>query len=163
MDSMNKQLSSIPNWAKVTAFASVPAAAGFAAARFIDGYHSWLSLGPGGLPSNIKGFLINLILTFSIAQRDTKSLDVYDRPDKTAGWKESTDEEKSKGKQPYLEGELPPRTGPESFAVHWVAPQRELKLNQYSDPKVKEVRLPDHEILALVLMHTGLSQSVSKH
>ena len=138
----------MPSWAKVITLAALPAA-GFGAARFIDEYRAWLALGPGGLPYTVTGFLINLLMTTLIAKKDTKSLEVYDRPEKSAGWDQSTYDEKTKAKRSYLNGNLPQRSGPESKALHWTAPQRERTVDQYLDPKVKEVSTMTEEISSL--------------
>ena len=132
--------STTPNWIKLVTFAGLPAA-GFGLARFLDGYQDWLRLGPGGLPYNTTGFLVNLLLTALLAKRETKSLEVYSHPEKSPGWDQSTNDEKTKAKRSFLNDSLPHRSAPESEALHWVAPQREWPADQYMDPKLKEVSL----------------------
>ena len=89
----------------------------------------------------MMGFTINLLMTALMAKNETKSLEVYNRPEKSAGWDQSTDEEKTKAKRSFLNGNLHQRSAPASKALHFVAPQRERSVDQYLDPKLNEVSI----------------------
>jgi hypothetical protein len=141
MDALTQQWTSTPTWAKVITLAAFPAT-GYAIARFLDEYRDWRAVGPGGLPHNVRGFLMNLLLASILAKKETKSLEVYDQPEKNAnGWKHLSDEEKAKAKKSYFKTPLEQRKGKESKALHFVAPQRERKIEdlKFVDPAVQEV------------------------
>ena len=147
METLNKQWSSIPNWAKIITFIALPAA-GFGVARFLDEYRSWFAMGPGGLPHNLRGFLTNLAMTALCAKKETKSLGVYDDAEKCApDWKKASNEEQTKAKQSYLATSLPQRDGPESRALYFTAPQRERNSGEYFDPKLKQKYLQEYQSL----------------
>jgi hypothetical protein len=143
MDALSQQWASAPSWAKLVTLAALPAT-GYAIARFLDEYRDWRAVGPGGLPYNVRGFIMNLLLTGIIARKETKSLGMYDQPEKyAAGWKQTSDEEKRKAKQSFLKAPLKQREGVESNALHFVAPQRERNMDdlKFVDPAIQEVRL----------------------
>lgn len=48
------------------------------AVGFIDGYRRWLALGAGGLPYNLKGYLMNLVAEWTFAEGDTVGLEIYE-------------------------------------------------------------------------------------
>lgn len=139
MESIAAQWNQAPNWAKTTTFIALPAA-GFVTARFIDGYQAWLNLGPGGLPYNVTGYLLTLLGTALFARSDTKSLGMYERPEKyMASWKQASSAEKKNVEKTFLQGSLPEREGPRAAAIHYAAPQREKNADEYIDPDLAKV------------------------
>lgn len=139
METLNEKWSSISRGAKLLSVIALPAA-GYGVARFLDEYRAWLAMGPGGLPHNILGFSINILITVGFARKETKSTWMYDEPEKYAtGWKEASDDEKEKAKKSFLKTSLPQRSGRESKALHFNAPQREKNIGDYFDPTLKEV------------------------
>lgn len=139
MDGVIAQWNQAPNWAKVTTFVALPAA-GFITAQFVDGYRSWLNLGPGGLPYDIRGYLITLLGTALFARSDTKSLGMYEQPEKySAQWKQASSAEKKNAGKSFLQGSLPERKGPRAAAIHYCAPQREKNADEYIDPELAKV------------------------
>jgi hypothetical protein len=141
MESLNEQWSRIPGWAQVATLIALPAT-GYIAARIRDEYQGWLNLGPGGLPYSLKGFVTNLFVTAVFARNDTKSTELYDRPDKHAvGWKEATSDERARAGKSFLQRPLPQRLGPPSESIHYCAPQRQRNANEYFDSELKKVSL----------------------
>lgn len=141
MDILTQQWNSAPTWAKLVTLSALPLT-GYVLARFQDEYNSWLTVGPGGLPRDLRGFLVHLLLAGTIAKKETKSLGVYDRPEKHAkGWKQLNEEEKAREMKSYLKAPLKRREGKESNALHFVAPQRERKVDdlKFLDPTIQEV------------------------
>lgn len=45
---------------------------------FLGGYRRWLALGAGGLPYNLKGYVMNLVVEWRFAEGDTVGLGVYE-------------------------------------------------------------------------------------
>ena len=81
-------------------------------------------------------------MTGALAKKETKSLGVYDQPEKNAkGWKQLSDEEKARAKKSYLKAPLEQRKGEESNALHFVVPQRERNIEdlKFVEPAVQEV------------------------
>ena len=79
--------------------------------------------------------------TAMLSFKDTIALDMYEKPEKYAsGWKEATDDEKTKARKSFLNGSLPQRQGPRAKALHFCAPQRERSIDTYIDPDLKQVR-----------------------
>ena len=142
MDSLTQQWTSAPVWIKFVALAALPTT-GYAIGRFMDEYQDWLNVGPGGLPYNIRGFMMNLLLTGTLAKNETKSLEMYQQPEKHAsGWRQATEDERRKAQQSFLKTALAHREGKESNAMHFVAPQRERNIDdlKYIDPEVMGVK-----------------------
>ena len=139
MDAIATRWSQAPNWAKLTALMALPTA-GFLSARAMDDYRRWLNLGPGGLPHDIRGYLITMLITALLARSDTKSLDMYDRPEKfSSGWKQASSEEKANAQKSFLNSCLPERNGPRAAAIQYCAPQREKNADEYIDPDLAKV------------------------
>lgn len=95
--------------------------------------------------------MMNLLMTATLARKDTKSLGMYKHPEKySPGWKQASDEEKAKAKQSYLKGELKKREGKESNALYFVAPQRETNADniKYFDPELQKAYLDAYNSLA---------------
>lgn len=116
---------------------------------FVNDYHRWRAIGPGGLPYNPGGYIINLITTLLFAKTDTKSLEIYKNPARYAvGWKKASDDEKAKAQITYVDSPMPWRSGPQAKALGYNAPQRERNANDANesvDLKVKVVSLPSTE------------------
>lgn len=141
MDALTQQWNSAPTWAKLVSLSALPLT-GYALARLQDEYTSWLAVGPGGLPRDLRGFLAHLLLAGTIAKKETKSLGVYEQPEKHArGWKQLSGEEKVREMKSYLKAPLKQRRGKESNALHFVAPQRERNVDdlKFLDPAIQEV------------------------
>lgn len=146
MDALTQQWNSAPTWAKIVTLAALPVT-GYATARFFDEYRDWKAVGPGGLPRNIGGFIVTLLMAGVLAKKETKSLDMYDRPEKySSAWKKLSEEEKARAKTSYLKAPLEQRRGKESNALHFVAPQRERNVEdlKFVDPKIQEVSPVHH-------------------
>ena len=121
---------------------------GFATARAIDDYRLWLSLGAGGLPYNIYGYLINRFLVATLA-RDTRILRVYDEPGKWAKeWPSSTPSERNLVYQSFATTDLPVRAPPMAHAIYQAIPQREEPAGQFIDPDVEKACLPADAVVA---------------
>lgn len=141
MDAIITRWTQAPNWAKITTFIALPTA-GFVTARFVDEYQEWLKLGPGGLPYGITGYLANVMITALLARSDTKSIDVYDRPEKfSSDWKMATAEEKTIARKSFLNSSLSERKGARASAFHYCAPQREKNADEYIDPELARVSI----------------------
>lgn len=143
MDILTQQWTSAPVWIKFVTLAALPTT-GYAIARFLDEYRDWRNVGPGGLPYNIRGFVMNLLLTGVLAKKETKSLEMYGQPEKYAtGWKQATEDERKKAKQSFLKTPLRQREGRESNAMHFVAPQRERNIDdlKYIELELMEVSI----------------------
>ena len=98
-------------WTRAQALTALPAT-GYALARFQDEYRDWLRLGPGGLPPDIRGFIVTLLLTGVLAKSETKSLAMYDRPEKhVTDWNKATEDEKRNAKKSFMKAPLPQREG----------------------------------------------------
>jgi hypothetical protein len=105
----------------------------FAFSWMVNDYRGWRNLGPGGLPYNICGWLLQWMIRLIFAKNDTKGLSCYDQPNKTP----LPEDEEAKNQRNYV-GTLPHRSGPNARAAPWVIPQRQL--NFQPDLAVVEVR-----------------------
>ena len=140
METLNEKWSSILGVATKLLLVIVVPAVGFRIARFWNDYQAWLDMGPGGMPHNVLGFSVNLLLTGLFARKETKSLQLYDQPEKYAiGWERANEEEKTEARKSFLRTPLPQRAGPESKSLRFNAPQREKYIDEYFDPNLTEV------------------------
>lgn len=140
MQSLISQFSRAPNWIKILILTALPPA-GYFSARVVDDYKGWLALGPGGLPYSLRGYLLNVLITAGAARKDTKSLGMYDRPEKySIGWKQSSDDERARGRVSFLREPLPSRSGRAVRALPYTVPHRQKNLDHDDDPELKEVR-----------------------
>ena len=139
------------DWPKIATYLVLPTA-GYLTARFLDGYHRWLELGAGGLPHDIRGYLVNLLLTATVAWKETKSLNFYERPEKNAaGWSKASEKEKMNARKSFLKGSLAERSGVKSKAIEFCAPQRERNEGVWVDGEVKEVSRFPITVLGVML------------
>ena len=155
MDTLSKQWAQRPDLTKYATLLALPAA-GYLAARILDDYNGWFDLGPGGLPYNIKGYLLNLFVTARYA-RATDTVDVYERPEKhVTSWNEASEQEKANANTSFLSEALPQRAEPRARALHYSIPQRERNFGEYVDPAVKKVSLGWTVQVEWPLMSQGL-------
>lgn len=94
-------------------------------------YRAWLSLGPGGLPHNSIGWLVQLLLSpLRAARLDTSCYDNEKIVAKSG----------PPGSMSYLSAEdIPQRKGLRPSVCRWVLPQRQL--DQRSSEEAKRVRV----------------------
>jgi len=90
-------------------------------ARARSDYLGWLSLGKGGVPYNVFGWMLQSMLR-PFAFRETRSLAPYSRADVIKMYEPT-------GRNRYIEGDLGFRAGDRPAVGPWVAPQRELEGN----------------------------------
>lgn len=84
-------------------------------------YAGWLSLGKGGVPYNVCGWLAQVLLR-PFAFDETRSLAPYARTDVNKIYAPT-------GRKRYIEGDLKFRAGTRPEVGPWVVPQRQLKGN----------------------------------
>lgn len=90
-------------------------------------YRGWMALGPGGLPYNVRGWLINSALR--PLGRETKGTDCYDSEKlRSMGG--------DVGNKGWL-GDLPVRTGSRPYIGPWMAPHRQM--DQLASPELNKV------------------------
>lgn len=136
---LDTRLSQTPAWAKLVTLAALPVS-GYLTANFVHAYQGWLAMGPGGLPYGFTGYLANVLLTGVFAMNETKSLGVYDKPQKHAsGWKDASDDEKANVQKSFLDQALSPREGPEAKSIVYNAPQRERYAHEYIATEIRDV------------------------
>lgn len=88
-------------------------------------YTAWYQLGPGGLPHNAKGWLLQTILR-PICASDVRSTKYYDE------YMEGIEA------QMFLDPNVSERKGPNPKVGPWAAPHRQLEAT--SSPEMKKVR-----------------------
>lgn len=90
-------------------------------------YQGWYALGPGGLPHNVFGWLVQSMLRLRASRnvRDSSCYDVAMR---------RSELERTR----FLDGQLPDWTGKAPETAVWVAPHRQLK--QVATAEIKMVR-----------------------
>ncbi|EMC96783.1 hypothetical protein BAUCODRAFT_489853 [Baudoinia panamericana UAMH 10762] len=99
-------------------------------------YHYWLSLGPGGLPNDFRGYMIQGFLHY-VSTLDTKSVECYDRPERyVKGWKQASESRRAGLMKSYFKEPVPRRRGRKGRAMDFVAPQREFKAGEWRAPHV---------------------------
>ncbi|KAK4508604.1 hypothetical protein PRZ48_002343 [Zasmidium cellare] len=115
------------------------------AARFWTNYRRWKALGAGGLPYNLKGYLMNLFVEWKFAEGDTVGLGVYERPEgRFEKWVEAGEGERSAVKNGrFLKDGLRERGGVRARAKTFVIPQREKSVGEVDagDEKIRETYL----------------------
>ena len=123
-----------------TAVAASSLVFGVVVGYHVPNYQRWRAVGPGGVPHDLRGYLINLMLTpFSL---DTKRLDFYDQPEwYAAGWSKATDQEKVAAQTSLLDKELPEREGPHPNAIPFLLPQRQRTVNNPPPANIKSAYL----------------------
>ncbi|KAH8682340.1 hypothetical protein BX600DRAFT_505945 [Xylariales sp. PMI_506] len=88
-------------------------------ANSISAYRGWMALGKGGLPHNVFGWLINVLL-HPISRSDTRVPGPYTLESTEAVWGPA-------GRQSYYEGSAPSlRVGARPNVPTYVAPQRQI-------------------------------------
>ena len=90
-------------------------------------YQGWYALGPGGLPHNVFGWLVQSLLRLRASRnvRDSSCYDVAMR---------SSELERTR----FLDGQLPDWIGEAPQTAVWIAPHRQL--NQVATTEIKKVR-----------------------
>ena len=90
-------------------------------------YQGWYALGPGGLPHNVFGWLVQSLLRLRASRnvRDSKCYDVAMRRSELE-------------RKRFLDGQLPDWIGEAPKTAVWVAPHRQLK--QVATAEIKKVR-----------------------
>ena len=98
-------------------------------------------MGPGGLPYSIKGYLLNLYVTLSMAYSDTKTLMFYERPETySSQWRLASDAERSASRKSFLKARLSHRFGPQTRALAFAIPQRQNNADVKMDDELRRVR-----------------------
>ena len=90
-------------------------------------YQGWYALGPGGLPHNAFGWLVQSLLRLR-ASRDVRDSSCYDVAMRSSELE----------RRRFLDGQLPDWTGEAPKTALWVAPHRQLK--QVATAEIKKVR-----------------------
>lgn len=75
------QWTATPQWLRLTSILTISTLS-LLTANLIYGYRRWKAMGAGGLPFNLKGYLMNVMIETLYARRDTTSLGVYERPER---------------------------------------------------------------------------------
>jgi len=117
-------------------------ATGFLLTHLLHDYHAWKSLGPGGLPHDFWGYILNNLLAIYAGRRgrDTINTTPYDNPARFCpGWKDADEEERKGALRRFLRGKLERRKGLRTRAQKFAAPQRERGAGEWKVPAVKEV------------------------
>jgi hypothetical protein len=152
LDSLAKQWASAPIWARLATLLALPAAGAFLATLNME-YHKWMAMGPGGLPANRFGFLVNQLVTLFMAKgsKSTKDLKPYDDPLRSVkGWQNLSEREQANALKSFLSEPLRERRGQRTRALPFVIPQRERSAREYQVPKVKEVYSFNIESVSLI-------------
>lgn len=105
---------------------------------FLNSYRKWKAMGPGGLPYSMKGYLLNLYVTLSMAYSDTKTIAVYERPgDFSSQWLQASEAERSESQKVFLKTPLQHRVGPPTRALPFAIPQREKNADVDVDAELR--------------------------
>ena len=89
-------------------------------------YQGWYALGPGGLPHNVLGWLVQSLLRLR-ASRNVRDSSCYDVAMRSSELERTC----------FLDGQLPDWTGKAPETAVWVAPHRQLK--QVATAEIKKV------------------------
>ncbi|KAF2766057.1 hypothetical protein EJ03DRAFT_377294 [Teratosphaeria nubilosa] len=140
--SVAKRWASAPTWTRCAPILALPMAAAIVVKSAVD-YHRWRAMGDGGPPPNVFGYLINVLVSATLAKSaaSTRDLKVYDDPERNIrGWRSSSEEDRRSALKSYLADTLPQRRGVRAKALAYCVPQREKFASEWQSPKVKEVR-----------------------
>ena len=140
---ISAQWNRIPRWAMTTTVLLAAPLSAFYTLTFVNDFHAWKAMGAGGIPHNLKGFLINTYLAVFHANGNTIDMKPYQRPETYApGYQEASEDERKEAQKSFFSQPLNKRNGQRTRALKFVVPQRQRSAHYYQNPKVQEVSAP---------------------
>lgn len=141
LNTITRRWAQTPGWAKLATLLALPLAGVFTLTS-LGSYRRWKAMGPGGLPDNLIGYIVQVLMGSLLGRKDTRSLEPYDKPEKHApGWKQASEHVRKVARTSFLSEPLPRRKGAQAHALRFTAPQRERFASEYQVPKVKAAYL----------------------